>query len=183
MTNSRTNAVSPRTHSRRFKRIDFVGVQIETRKGQGENGKSQNQSDSYSEIPKATIHETRPVRTERQKALNTIRRFNGSRFMIIANTEMSRTNHEVKRLTSISVRSEKPGPHSQKDDAKIEHEAPVLKIVQVIFNAFADRGVSAQAIHLRPTSNADLQPMSRVVCADVLNELLDEVGPLGRGTD
>src|SRR5208282_565063 len=69
------------------------------------------------------------------------------------------------------------------DDLQIEGQAPVAKVVEIVFDALGDGSVAAPAVDLSPPGNAGLEHVAGVVAVDFFEEALDEIGPLGARAD
>src|SRR5438034_1398901 len=68
-------------------------------------------------------------------------------------------------------------------DLQIEPEGPVLDVPVVPLDPIGERGLSPEAVDLRPTRDARLHAMAIVVAIDVLAEHVDELRPFRAGTD
>src|SRR4051812_26459789 len=68
-------------------------------------------------------------------------------------------------------------------DLQVEEQRPVLDVKQVEAGTLLDRGLPAQAIHLRPAGHARLLLVPVRVARNRAGELLDEVGTLRAGTN
>src|SRR5256886_15513770 len=66
---------------------------------------------------------------------------------------------------------------SAPEDDEISPQRPVLDVVVVEAGAFGDRGVSPQAVHLRPAGEPDRQPVTVLVSGDAGPEAPHEEGP------
>jgi hypothetical protein len=69
------------------------------------------------------------------------------------------------------------------EDLEIEGERPVFEVVEIVLDAVLDGGVAAEAVDLGPAGHAGAGDVAGHVVADVVLELLDEVGAFGAGAD
>jgi len=68
-------------------------------------------------------------------------------------------------------------------DLEVEEEAPIFHVPEVVFDAFGEVGVTAQAVDLGPAGHAGFGMVAGVVVGDVVFEVLDEFGAFGAGAD
>src|SRR5688572_13367310 len=64
------------------------------------------------------------------------------------------------------------------NDLQVEEQRPVLDIVEIVAGTLLDRGVAAQAVHLRPAGDTGLLDVATHVSGDALRKLLHEMRPL-----
>src|ERR1035437_7489388 len=69
----------------------------------------------------------------------------------------------------------------QREDLQVERERPVGDVVVVPLDPLGQRGLPAQAVHLRPARDARPHAMAVAVADDVLAEELHELGTLRAG--
>ena len=67
------------------------------------------------------------------------------------------------------------------EDLQVEAERPVGDVVVVPLDALSQRGLSAQAVHLRPAGDPRLDPVAVAVADDVLLNSSTNSGRSGRG--
>jgi len=70
---------------------------------------------------------------------------------------------------------EQSRPDRQENNAHVENEAPVLEIVEIVFDPSLDRGIAAPAVHLSPARNPNFEAVARVVGVNVVKKLLYEI--------
>src|SRR5436190_15718257 len=68
--------------------------------------------------------------------------------------------------------------HRHEQDLHVQHQRPVLDVVEVVLDAHADRGVAAPAVHLRPAGHAGAHFVAQHVLRELGAELLDELRAL-----
>src|SRR5688500_9096375 len=85
--------------------------------------------------------------------------------------------------TSVGVLVEEALHERQPHDLEVEHDRPVLDVVEVVLDALLDRGVAAPAIDLRPAGQPGLDLVAQHVLRHALLELLDEERALGPRAD
>src|ERR1019366_3610870 len=84
---------------------------------------------------------------------------------------------------SISILAVEDTQQGHGNDLQIEGEAPVAKIVQIIFDALLDRSVPAPAIHLCPAGDSDLECVAGVVAIDFFQKPLHKMCSFRSRTD
>lgn len=68
-------------------------------------------------------------------------------------------------------------------DLEVEEEAAVFHVPEVVFDAFGEVGIAAEAVDLGPAGHAGFGVVTGVVVGDVVFEVLDEFGAFGAGAD
>src|ERR1019366_6194806 len=76
---------------------------------------------------------------------------------------------------SISIPAVEDEQKGHGNDLQIEGEAPVAKIVQVIFHTLFDRSVPAPAVYLCPAGDSNLERVAEVIALDFLQEPLHKM--------
>ena len=94
-----------------------------------------------------------------------------------------RENQPLFRGSSIRVFLEKTSKDGKQHDLQVECDTPVAEVVEIVLGAFADTGVTAPAIHLRPSRNSDLQNVSFIVAFDILQKSFYKMKTLWPGAD
>src|SRR5208337_2713341 len=90
------------------------------------------------------------------------------------------SHHQYSLVSIPREHAGRDGPH---DNLKVQQQAPVPDVVQVVFQTAANGRISAQAIDLRPSGDSNLEPVPAVVLLDFTQEFLREMRPLGPGAD
>src|SRR5687767_5640160 len=80
---------------------------------------------------------------------------------------------------SVRVLVEEPLDHGQPHDLEVQHQRPVLDVVQVVLDALLDGRVAAPAVDLGPAGQAGADLVAQHVLGDALLELVDEERSLG----
>ena len=75
---------------------------------------------------------------------------------------------------SIRVPVDQARNNRHQDNSQIEHETPVLEVVQIACHALLDRRVAPPPVHLRPARYSHFQSVAVIVAHDILQELMDE---------
>ncbi len=88
---------------------------------------------------------------------------------------------QQQHLSSLRVAEQRD--ERQREDLQVQAERPVRDVVVVPLDALGERGLAAQAVHLRPARDAGLDAVAVAVADDVLAEQLDELGALGARAD
>jgi hypothetical protein len=83
----------------------------------------------------------------------------------------------------VRISLEKASKDGKQHDLQVECNTPVPQIIEIILDAFADGGVTAPSIHLRPSRNSDLQNVSPIVTIYILQKSFDKMQTLWPGTD
>src|SRR6266508_3079321 len=78
-------------------------------------------------------------------------------------------------------------PHAvqngHEENLHIDHQRPVLDVVQIVLDAHAHRCVSAPAVHLRPTGHSRAHFVPQHIVRKLCTKLLYELRALGTGPD
>src|ERR1022692_753349 len=83
----------------------------------------------------------------------------------------------------VSIAAAEDVPHSQREDAQIEPQRPVVDVVQVILYPLAQVAAAAQVVDLSPTRDPRLHHVLLHVAWNFLPELRDELRSLWSWTD
>src|SRR5579864_995791 len=84
---------------------------------------------------------------------------------------------------SISILAVEDAQKGHGNDLQIEGEAPVAKIVQVIFHTLFDRRVSAPSVYLCPAGDSDFEGVAKIIALDFLQEPLHKMCSFRSRTD
>src|SRR5438552_1838896 len=79
-------------------------------------------------------------------------------------------------ITSVGVPVEEHPEERHADDLEVEPEGPALDVLDVVFDAFLERGIAAQPVDLRPAGDAGLDLVPQHVAGHRLPEPLHEHG-------
>src|SRR5664279_5578281 len=88
-----------------------------------------------------------------------------------------------RRRRSMRVAAGQDVPKGPAEDAQVEHQRPVVDVVEVIFYTAGEVAVAAQVVDLGPAGDAGLDQVFLHVARDLAPELLDEFRTLGTGSD
>src|SRR5712692_8736110 len=87
------------------------------------------------------------------------------------------------KIRSVRIPIAEPFPKRQPEDLEVHGKRPVLQVIEVVFDAFRNRGIAAQAIHLCPAGNPRLQEMSHIITFDFLAKPVHEKRTFGSRPD
>src|ERR1700722_7801289 len=78
----------------------------------------------------------------------------------------------------IRVAADQSGKNRQHDNTQIEKEAPILEVIQIVFQALLYGSVASPTVYLRPTRNSRFEPVAVVIARYIIQKFLNEVRPL-----
>src|SRR6266567_1605752 len=84
---------------------------------------------------------------------------------------------------SIRVLAVEDAEQGHGNNLKIEGQAPVAEIVQIVLHSFRDRSVTPPPVYLRPAGNADLKRVAEVVAIKFLQKSLHKMSSLWSRTN